>query len=131
MGRFPSPRLLVLDPCSPFPIPCTPIPKPVPTKKPATRIDLDEVNRCGRLLRSTIIQFMKDMILLFGASVKKFFWPLHQELKRVQSRMQRHGRDPPFPRKREPRGCQKPTLFQRHRMPRRPVYAPELHPNMH
>ncbi len=74
---------------------------------------------------------MAGIILLLRASVQKFFWPLHQELKQVQSRMQRHGRDPSFPRMREPKGCRNPALIQRYRMPRRPVYAPELHSKMH
>ena len=40
-------------------------------------------------------------------------------------------RNASFARRREPRGCRKPTLIQRHRMPKCPVYAPELRPNMH
>ncbi len=40
-------------------------------------------------------------------------------------------RNASFPRMRDPKGCRKPVLIQRHRLPRRPVYAPELHSKMH
>ena len=49
-----------------FPIPYSLFPTSHPTKKPATRIDLDEVNRCGRLLRSTFTDSGRIYCPIFG-----------------------------------------------------------------
>ena len=81
-----------------WPVPLSPTPHsqpptPHPTKKPATRIDLGEVNRCGRLLRSTSIQFVRSMILLLRASVKNFFLAASSTHQRAGSTHQR----PPLP----------------------------------
>ena len=46
---------------------------PLPKTKPATRIDLGEVNRCGRLLRSKIYYLVRSRMPVLRASVKKFF----------------------------------------------------------
>ncbi len=59
-----------------FPLPTIPhSPFPQPNKKPATRIDLDEVNRCGRLLRSTSNDFRTIGCPFLVHPSRKFFNP--------------------------------------------------------
>ncbi len=136
-----APFYSLLIPCALFPIPYSLL--PIPQKKPATRVDLDEVNRCGRLLRSTFTDSGRVHCPIFSC--------VRQEVSSAVSPSR------PLPQGHslihtvryqgatimgsstwsccletdDSRRCRKPTPISRKRMHESPGNAPRMHATLH